>query len=121
MLRCVKKPYPITAECREELLNREDVCPFAIVNCHGGRTIGDRDFLFGWGKRFFLVRRRDAPTDGGHEYDIAPMERDDVVSRCLATDAALLFTKRKFGSIPVWAYNLLVSICQLEKESFSID
>ena len=124
MLRLLRGSYPISEEWRSEILDNENVCPLAIINCNGGRVIKDRDFIFGYRvpgvkPRFFTVVQRETPTEDGKEWDVAPIDRDDAIERCFREDSAMIFTQSKKPP-PLWAYNFLVSVCQLTKESFSI-
>ncbi len=123
MLRSLRGSYPITKAWRNEILQREDVWTFAIINCNGGRAIKDRDFLFGWRKqgikpRWFTVTERDSPTDNSEYWDVTPISREDAVELCFREGSAVLFSQSKKPP-SLWMYNFLVSVCQLTKESVS--
>ena len=125
MLKCIKKPCPISTEWREAIIKSEDAIIFALVNCGGGKAVRDRDFLFGWHHfgsktRFFVLKQRRVPTSDGRDWDVVPVERDEAVELCVAADSTMCFLK-KAREIRRWQYNFVVSVCQLGKESFSVD
>lgn len=123
MLRSIQESYPISEDWRKDILEHENIWVFAVLNCNGGRVVNNRDFLFGWRRhgakaRWFTVTERDSPTEHDEFWDVTPISRDDAVELCFLDGSSVLYKKSK-SPPPIWAYNFIVSVCQLTKESTS--